>query len=79
MRKYCQWVIDTGYREDHKQTGKGNAAKNLGTLSSIINNIPKLYTNEKKYRKKTQTPARSKLPRKPPLSHLIAWGNADEK
>ncbi len=28
----CHWVLDTLFREDHNQTGKRNAAKNLSTL-----------------------------------------------
>jgi predicted transposase YbfD/YdcC len=34
----CHWVLDTLFREDHNQTGKRNAAKNLGTLRRMALN-----------------------------------------
>ena len=38
----CHWVLDTLFREDHNQTGKRNAAKNLGTLRRIaLNSLQK--------------------------------------
>ncbi len=37
----CHWVLDTCFREDHNQTCKKNAAKNLGTVRRIVLNILK--------------------------------------
>lgn len=37
----CHWVLDTLFREDHNQTGKRNAAKNLSTLRRIALNALK--------------------------------------
>lgn len=37
----CHWVLDTLFREDHNQTGKRNAAKNLSTLRHIALNALK--------------------------------------
>ena len=37
----CHWVLDTCFREDHNQTCKANAAKNLGTVRRIVLNILK--------------------------------------
>ncbi len=37
----CHWVMDTLFREDHNQTGKRNAAKNLSTLRRVSLNALK--------------------------------------
>jgi predicted transposase YbfD/YdcC len=37
----CHWVLDTCFREDHNQTCKANAAKNLGSMRRIVLNILK--------------------------------------
>lgn len=37
----CHWVLDTCFKEDHNQTCKANAAKNLGTVRRIVLNILK--------------------------------------
>lgn len=39
IENQCHWVLDTAFREDHNQTYKNNAAKNLGTLRRIVLNI----------------------------------------
>lgn len=44
----CHWVLDTLFREDHNQTGKRNAAKNLGTLRRIALNALKRATDHSK-------------------------------
>ena len=41
----CHWVLDTLFREDHNQTGKRNAAKNLSTLRRIALNALKKATD----------------------------------
>jgi len=41
----CHWVLDTLFREDHNQTGKRNAAKNLSTLRRIALNALKQATD----------------------------------
>jgi len=49
----CHWVIDTLFREDHNQTGKRNAAKNLSTLRRIALNT--LTNAPDKSRRKKQS------------------------
>lgn len=44
----CHWILDTLFREDHNQTGKRNAAKNLGTLRRIALNALKRATDHSK-------------------------------
>jgi len=44
----CHWVLDTLFREDHNQTGKRNAAKNLSTLRRIALNALKRATDHSK-------------------------------
>lgn len=44
----CHWVLDTLFREDHNQTGKRNAAKNLSTLRRIALNALKQATDHSK-------------------------------
>jgi predicted transposase YbfD/YdcC len=44
----CHWVLDTLFREDHNQTGKRNAAKNLGTLRRMALNALKEATDHSK-------------------------------
>lgn len=44
----CHWVMDTLFREDHHQTGKRNAAINLGTLLGIALNALKQATENGK-------------------------------
>ena len=44
----CHWVLDTLFREDRNQTGKRNAAKNLGTLRRIALNALKRATDHSK-------------------------------
>jgi predicted transposase YbfD/YdcC len=39
IENQCHWILDTAFREDHNQTYKGNAAKNLGTARRIVMNI----------------------------------------
>ena len=41
IENQCHWVLDTCFREDHNQTSKLNAAKNLGTVRRIVLNILK--------------------------------------
>ena len=41
IENQCHWVLDTCFREDHNQTRKANAAKNLGTVRRIVLNILK--------------------------------------
>ena len=41
IENQCHWVLDTCFREDHNQTCKFNAAKNLGTVRRIVLNILK--------------------------------------
>jgi len=41
----CHWVLDTLFREDHNQTGKRNAAKNLSTLRRMALNALKGATD----------------------------------
>ena len=41
----CHWVLDTLFREDHNQTGKRNAAKNLSPLRRIALNALKKATD----------------------------------
>lgn len=41
IENQCHWVLDTCFREDHNQTCKENAAKNLGTVRRIVLNILK--------------------------------------
>lgn len=41
----CHWVLDTLFREDHNQTGKRNAAKNLSTLRRMALNALKRATD----------------------------------
>lgn len=38
IENVCHWTLDTLFREDHNQTAKRNAAKNLGTLRRIALN-----------------------------------------
>ena len=42
IENQCHWVLDTCFREDHNQTCKENAAKNLGTVRRIVLNILKM-------------------------------------
>lgn len=42
IENQCHWILDTCFREDHNQTCKLNAAKNLGTVRRIVLNILKL-------------------------------------
>jgi len=44
----CHWVLDTLFREDHNQTGKRNAAKNLSTLRRVALNALKGATDHSK-------------------------------
>lgn len=44
----CHWVLDTLFREDHNQTGKRNATKNLSTLRRIALNALKKATDHSK-------------------------------
>lgn len=44
----CHWVLDTLFREDHNQTGRKNAAKNLATMRRMALNILKLVAPEGK-------------------------------
>ena len=48
----CHWVLDTLFREDHNQTRKRNAAKNLGTLRRIALNALKSAPDHSKRRRK---------------------------
>jgi predicted transposase YbfD/YdcC len=41
IENQCHWVSETCFREDHNQTRKANAAKNLGTVRRIVLNILK--------------------------------------
>lgn len=41
IENQCHWILDTCFREDHNQTSKGNAAKNLGAVRRIVLNILK--------------------------------------
>jgi len=41
IENQCHWVLDTCFREDHNQTWKKNAAKNLGAVRRIVLNILK--------------------------------------
>lgn len=41
IENQCHWVLDTCFREDHNQTSKENAAKNLGAVRRIVLNILK--------------------------------------
>jgi len=41
IENQCHWVLDTCFREDHNQTCKDNAAKNLGAVRRIVLNILK--------------------------------------
>jgi len=44
----CHWVLETHFREDHNQTGKRNAAKNLSTLRRIALKALKRATEHSK-------------------------------
>ena len=44
----CHWALDTLFREDHNQTGKRNAAKNLGPLRRMALNALKEATDQSK-------------------------------
>jgi predicted transposase YbfD/YdcC len=50
----CHWVLDTLFREDHNQTRKRNAAKNLGTMRRIgLNLLKQAPDNSKRARPKS--------------------------
>jgi|GEM_PF-1338431 len=50
----CHWVLDTLFREDHNQTRKRNAAKNLGTMRRIgLNILKQAPDNSKRSRPKS--------------------------
>jgi len=51
----CHWVLDTLFREDHNQTGKRNAAKNLSTLMRIALNALKQATDHSKRKRPSST------------------------
>lgn len=42
IENQCHWVLDTVFREDHNQTYKRHAAKNLSALRRIVLNLLKL-------------------------------------
>ena len=42
IENQCHWVLDTVFREDHNQTCKRHAAKNLSALRRIVLNLLKL-------------------------------------
>jgi predicted transposase YbfD/YdcC len=52
----CHWVLDTLFREDHNQTGKRNAAKNLSTLRRIALNALKRATDHSKRKRPSSLP-----------------------
>jgi len=58
----CHWVLDTLFREDHNQTRKRNAAKNLGTLRRIaLNALKSAPDHRKRQRKRPSSLTRKQL------------------
>lgn len=52
----CHWVLDTLFREDHNQTGKRNAAKNLSTLRRMALNALKRATDHSTRKRPSSMP-----------------------
>src|SRR6056297_3689294 len=48
IENQCHWVLDTAFREDHNQTYKAHAAKNLGALRRIVLNLLKIDSSRQK-------------------------------
>ena len=72
----CHWVLDTLFREDHNQTSKPNAVRNLATMRRIALNALKKATNFSRRKKpaslvKKQVRAAQSIPYREEVLSLV--------